>query len=62
MSKDHLIRMAGRIHRQLCRPNVARVDWGRAVNELISRLRTLENHWHRSQATTQRHWHAASAT
>jgi hypothetical protein len=53
--------MAGRIRQQLSRPNVAGVDWGRAVNELISRLRTLENHWNRSQAATRCRWHAASA-
>jgi hypothetical protein len=62
MSTKHLIRMAGRIQRHLSRPTVASMEWGRAVNEVISRLGSIQRHWNLSQEASRRGWLSAAAS
>jgi len=62
MCKDHhLIRMAARIHRHLSSQSTSiHSNWHTAVNEVLSRLRSIEGHWQLSGEATNRGWHAAA--
>lgn len=58
----HLIRMAGRIHRQLslAAPGACS-KWESEVHNLLGRLRSMERHWHHLSVARSRGWHAAAA-
>jgi hypothetical protein len=63
MCKDHhLIRMAGRIHRQLFnRSSPVHGQWEYAVNDLLAQLKCLERHWMLTRLASVKGWHAAAA-
>ena len=60
MPKDHLIRMAGRIHRQLSQSTASSANWDSAMNDLIARLRLIRHQWQLSRYAANRGWHSAA--
>lgn len=62
MSKDHLIRMAGRIHRHLSSPSASiHSEWHRAASELLARSQKMQRDWELARQAAEHGWHAAAA-
>ena len=59
--QKHLIRMAGRIHRQLSTQSMAlRSEWQSAATELFSRLQTMERNWRAACRARDNGWYFAA--